>query len=477
MDHVERIEDIWADDLVGRWRDADFLEQFLVNRMTERKEAGIKGAYVINIDARWGAGKSFFLERFGRQLAARHHIVAEVNAWRDDHFDDPFVAVLAAIDDALRPFTKSDKSKATTLWKSVKRNATPIVGKALVGAGKTLFKRYVGSELDELIISDSDQDSSPATEAIATSMDSAAVEIERIVDATAEQFIQSFSRQNQAVVDFRTKLGSAIEALGSERRLPLFILIDELDRCRPSYAVALLERVKHLFDADNVVFVFATNTDQLQHSVNGAYGPGFDGFRYLKRFFDRTYVLPEPSTEALVRQEARHLNTAKVRAPTADSVDFLVEACRAYSMDLRQVKHVMDIVLTVVSAWPFRTTIDLVALLPLAVEFDRSGKADWNSAKANVPKLKFTTGKNFNFETQREETHVISVPDAFALIVEGLNLDNAKSLANLRNASATSMYVRDTFILEWNGQPTREGQRSNLAYLVDLISQAGRLDA
>lgn len=78
---------------------------------------------------------------------------------------------------------------------------------------------------------------------------------------------------------------------------PLFIFIDELDRCRPTYAIELLENIKHLFSVPGVVFILATDSDQLGHSIESVYGQGIDAGAYLRRFIDQTYQLPEPSYE------------------------------------------------------------------------------------------------------------------------------------------------------------------------------------
>ena len=77
--------------------------------------------------------------------------------------------------------------------------------------------------------------------------------------------------------------------------------MDELDRCRPDYAIELLEGIKHLFGVPGVYFVVATNTIQLGESIRAVYGNGFDGQRYLKRFFDLQFSLPEPSNEEFLR--------------------------------------------------------------------------------------------------------------------------------------------------------------------------------
>ena len=78
-------------------------------------------------------------------------------------------------------------------------------------------------------------------------------------------------------------------------------MIDELDRCRPSYAVELLEVAKHLFEVEHIVFVLAINRAQLAHSIRALYGIGFDADGYLRRFVDVDFVLPEPDRDQLIR--------------------------------------------------------------------------------------------------------------------------------------------------------------------------------
>lgn len=66
----------------------------------------------------------------------------------------------------------------------------------------------------------------------------------------------------------------------------MLLLVDELDRCRPEYAVRLLKEMKALFVRDRIVVVHSANLDQLAKVISGKYGEGFDGSRYLDRFFD-----------------------------------------------------------------------------------------------------------------------------------------------------------------------------------------------
>lgn len=73
----------------------------------------------------------------------------------------------------------------------------------------------------------------------------------------------------------------------------LVVFIDELDRCKPDFAVRFLERIKHyLMLDDRVIFVFSINREQLEETIKHLYGYGFDSHRYLDRFFDLNIELP-----------------------------------------------------------------------------------------------------------------------------------------------------------------------------------------
>jgi hypothetical protein len=85
-----------------------------------------------------------------------------------------------------------------------------------------------------------------------------------------------------------------------ELKKPMFVFIDELDRCRPTYEIELLETVKHLFDIPDLIFVIATDTEQLQHAVKSVYGEGFDAKRYLYRFFNRSFTLKKPNLKEYI---------------------------------------------------------------------------------------------------------------------------------------------------------------------------------
>lgn len=91
----------------------------------------------------------------------------------------------------------------------------------------------------------------------------------------------------------------------------MVVIIDELDRCKPTFAIQTLEVVKHLFDVNNIVFLFAVDIQQLSHSISSVYGQGFDSVGYLCRFFDYIAKMPEPNISSYILNSVSSIETLK----------------------------------------------------------------------------------------------------------------------------------------------------------------------
>jgi hypothetical protein len=114
--------------------------------------------------------------------------------------------------------------------------------------------------------------------------------------------IAEFEAGQRALAEMKRSLNAVVDLLkDGEQVAPIVIIIDELDRCRPTYAIKLLEEIKHLFDVPGLVFVFGMHGDQLAHSVKAAYGQQFEATSYLSRFIGRRYKLKTPNLTPLVR--------------------------------------------------------------------------------------------------------------------------------------------------------------------------------
>ncbi len=152
---------------------------------------------------------------------------------------------------------------------------------------------------------------------------------------------------------------------------PAFILIDELDRCRPTYAVEMLETIKHIFDIQGVVFVLATDTAQLQHAIKVIYGEGFDAQNYLGRFFQRRFTLNRKSRREFISNilEVRSLpDGSAMMWPELNNPRALLEVVTAVSdsleLSLRQTEQIIDRLLFVISK-PRRKKVNLIFLMYL----------------------------------------------------------------------------------------------------------------
>lgn len=128
--------------------------------------------------------------------------------------------------------------------------------------------------------------------------------------------------------DLQENIKRFFTELLNERGERLIVFIDELDRCKPSYAVQLLERIKHYLCDNRITFVFAVNLGELQHTIKHYYGSTFDACRYLERFFDMRISLPPADKTAFYREMG------------LESSYVLEEICRkvidTYNMELRE---------------------------------------------------------------------------------------------------------------------------------------------
>jgi len=370
------VQDPWALDKLGRKEAAAFLEDYLVGRYALRRkletspsEALLEpNTFVLNVRAPWGFGKTFFLRGLAAELKAKGHPVAFYDAWANDFSDDPIVGFIAEIGQALI-------SNSTVLAPAEKRlDEALAVGKKLikpVGAvlAGALAKHLAGLPLDDIkkIFLDGDVGRLGGEGFDAGDL------LSKVGDVALKQHLN----QKEQIGLFHEKMGRYVSALEGQAniRLPVFIIIDELDRCRPSYAIELLEAIKHLFGVPGLYFIVATNLTQLGHSVAAVYGERFDAERYLKRFFDQEYALPDPPRDdfiaVLIAKYAAISRAQKIcvprlmahyseRQPQHLAFSLVSEAFGLSLRDQMQVAAMTDAILV---GWPEEERIHLLFLM------------------------------------------------------------------------------------------------------------------
>ena len=214
---------------------------------------------VMALDGEWGAGKTTFVKMWEKSLQKKGFKTLYFNAWSSDYSDDALMAIVSELQE-LSP--ESDTSK----------KLVEITGRILLTVGKIAAKCLIGSGGD-------------AVEALL----SEGTDI-------GKECLNAYVTQKNTIEDFKKHVSKFVAFNAGEH--PIVFFVDELDRCSPRYAVSVLERIKHLFEIPNIIFVLAINKVQLCNAIQGYFGSAnMDSNEYLRRFIDIEYTLPAPKLE------------------------------------------------------------------------------------------------------------------------------------------------------------------------------------
>ncbi|MCL1622607.1 P-loop NTPase fold protein [Ralstonia pseudosolanacearum] len=258
-----------------RWDDleepfkGDILKRQLLAQQLTGYLGRLRDGAVIALDAPWGEGKSWFARHWAAQLRQDQYRVACIDAFENDYVEDPFVLLAAEV----RRLSATNKELAERLGsQAIKlgKVVAPMLGKVTVN----LIGKAVGT--DDLIGEWSEQ------------VEKAAEKGADAAQAWIKRRIEQHDKDRDTVRAFRAEL----ETFAKADDQPVVIIIDELDRCRPAFAVRLLERIKHYFDVPNLVFVLVMNRRQLVSAIKGVYGADTDAETYLGKFLHLTLALP-----------------------------------------------------------------------------------------------------------------------------------------------------------------------------------------
>lgn len=231
---------------------------------------------VISLDGNWGEGKSTFVKSWQTILDKEGVPNIYIDAFASDYVDDAFMVVAGAITEYVSTHAPEKKSKE-------------FVDKAKnVGAHVLSLSAKIGIRaISAGVIKDTDlQDFSKIGD-----------DISKDISSSAEKYIKdrliNHKAERQSVERFKSFLSTIPAGLKVPSENPLTVIIDELDRCRPSFAVEMLEKIKHLFSVPNVNFLLVINKAQLQESIKSTYGVNINAHTYLQKFITIEATLPK----------------------------------------------------------------------------------------------------------------------------------------------------------------------------------------
>ncbi|MFW5489674.1 MAG: KAP family P-loop NTPase fold protein [Desulfovibrio sp.] len=249
-----------------------------------------KGPFVMTLGSPWGTGKTTFVRMWQAYLAHEGTPSVLFNAWENDYVENPMLTLVAEMADQLGQLQKG-KSKPRAGYKKVWNGAKKAMPK-LLSLGTRLA---LGVSIDALSLCQAGED---VLKELSGGM-------EQLVEFCSGEVLAQQQTTKNIVKEFKIALKEFVAKYGQGK--PLIIFVDELDRCKPTYAVELLESVKHIFDVDGLIFVLLLDRTQLSHTVKAAYGRDLDADNYLRRFIDLEYVLPEPSKRNYINYLAKNV--------------------------------------------------------------------------------------------------------------------------------------------------------------------------
>ncbi|MCV8730885.1 KAP family NTPase [Escherichia coli] len=241
----------------------EFLRKPIAEKLISLLDSDINLSPLV-IDGGWGTGKTEFCKKVANLIESNNqkHKVVYIDAFAEDHNDAPILTLMAGVA-ALLPENERKELINKTL---------PAIRFGL----KTIFKAGTGWVLKQ----NADDIVDGFEDAIKEATSSA-------IDSTIETLLDDHIEAQKNIETLR----STISHLTEEYKITIFI--DELDRCKPTFALSIIENIKHIFEIKNLNFVLVAKTQQLKASIRHLYGLSINADQYLDKFIKFTFVLPD----------------------------------------------------------------------------------------------------------------------------------------------------------------------------------------
>lgn len=321
------------------------LVEFLVG-LIER----LTGPFVLALDSPWGTGKTTLIKMLQAQLMKQNFQCLYFNAWQVDYVADPLVALVSAIDEIRLPRGKVE-TKFRDHMETARKITTAVAKRGAIAAVKAAT--LGGLELDK--------------------------DFEAIVaegtGGSAGDIVKTFQKEKESLHKLRNEIEKAIGQLkAAGKNQSLIFFIDELDRCRPTFSIEMLERIKHLFDVPNIIFVLSVDKSQLEASTAAVYGERINAPEYLRRFIDLEYGIPVIQSKRFTKTLLTRFEMDSVFAERTSSetlydkdnfIDFFTTLAEVFKLSLRTRERCITCLAVVMDQTPSNHHLDpiLVALL------------------------------------------------------------------------------------------------------------------
>lgn len=240
-----------------------------LNRITDvvkfKKLLSNLNSGVICLNAPWGEGKTTFVRLLQtymdhNQREELHIKTIYYNAWEHDYEGNPFPSIVRTI------LKELDDPKAPKLKENLIESAKSILKTMYI------FSSFAAYAVDPMLGG-------------VVSTGKAAL------DNFLSEVLPDSSKPSDTITEFRKNIQNILHSENENVPTRIVLFIDELDRCRPSFAIETLEQIKHIFETENMIFVLSLDKEQLANAIGTIYGANYNANGYLSRFFDLEYCL------------------------------------------------------------------------------------------------------------------------------------------------------------------------------------------
>jgi len=318
---VVEYSDGFRNDVLQRQQFGDALSN-LVTRSSDE--------LVISLDGKWGEGKTTFVRMWQGLLKEKGIPSIYIDAFQNDYTEDAFISIASAITSYVdQHSTESQKSSA------FKDKAKKVGVRLLSWTAKISVKAATLG-----IIKESDID------ALSEIGDDVAADTSETIAGLVQERLDAHSKENDLIQSFRESLSDLPVNLMDNSSGRLVIIIDELDRCKPSFAVEVLEKIKHLFSVKNVVFLLVMHKQQLEEAIRSVYGANIDAHTYLQKFINVETSIPKRVADRynndieLYVKKLLQLHEITTWGDDRNIVDCIIPLAQHFDLSLRQLEKV-----------------------------------------------------------------------------------------------------------------------------------------
>ena len=239
---------------VSRSIDIDVLLE-IIRKREEYKENSQNGLVVL-LNGAWGSGKSTFLKELEEKIGDCDdmQLFINYNAYEFDFYETPYIPFFASLENKLKLGKELDK-----LVKLTGKN----LGKGILTSLYAMVNGFYKKKFD--------------------------IDLNDIKDNILGIDNESYKKDFDDFISCKKKIESKLKKSCSKK--PQIFIVDELDRCKPSFAIDTLEIIKHFFDVENCIFIVSVDKLQLEESAKTIFGQEMDSEKYFSKFFDYQYNL------------------------------------------------------------------------------------------------------------------------------------------------------------------------------------------